>query len=86
MRITGLDHIVITTADIDKCIAFYAGILGLRHELKNGKHAFYFGLQKINIHCSVVVRHGALGAMQSIYLRDADGNLIEIAVYEKNSK
>ncbi len=42
MRITGLDHIVITTADIDKCIAFYAGVLGLRHELKNGKHAFYF--------------------------------------------
>lgn len=40
MRITGLDHIVITTANIDKCIAFYAGVLGLRHELKNGKHAF----------------------------------------------
>lgn len=129
MRITGLDHIVITTADIDKCIAFYAGVLGLRHELKNGKHAFYFGVQKINIHCrlaeflpaaqhptygsqdiclladrdictikaeieakgypieeGVVARQGALGAMQSIYLRDADGNLIEIAVYEKNSK
>lgn len=51
MRITGLDHIVITTANIDKCIAFYAGVLGLRHELKNGKHAFYFGVQKINIHC-----------------------------------
>lgn len=34
----------------------------------------------------VVARQGALGAMQSIYLRDADGNLIEIAVYEKNSK
>mgnify|MGYP003186251498 CR=1 FL=1 len=48
MRITGLDHIVITTANIDKCIAFYAGVLGLRHELKNGKHAFYFGVQKIN--------------------------------------
>ena len=121
MRITGLDHIVITTADMDKCIAFYAGVLGLRHELKNGKHAFYFGVQKINIHCrpaeflpaaqhptygsqdictikaeieakgypieeGVVARQGALGAMQSIYLRDADGNLIEIAVYEKNSK
>ncbi len=124
MNITGLDHLVITTQDIDKCIAFYEGILGLRHEVKNGKHAFYFGRQKINIHTrpaeflpaaahptygsqdlcllvegdidaikgeieakgypieeGVVLRHGALGEMHSIYLRDADGNLIEIAVY-----
>ncbi len=126
MHIKGLDHIVITTADIEKCIAFYVGVLGLRHEVENGKHAFYFGAQKINIHCKpaeflpaakhptygshdicliaegdiadikreitekeypieegIVKRHGALGKMQSIYLRDADGNLIEIAVYEK---
>lgn len=125
MHITGLDHIVITTADIEKCVAFYEGILGLRHEVKNGRHAFYFGAQKINIHCKpaeflpaalhptygsqdicliadgdieaikreievqgypleagIVPRHGALGAMQSIYLRDADGNLVEIAVYD----
>lgn len=124
MKITGLDHLVITTQNIDKCIAFYEGVLGLRHEVQNGRHAFYFGAQKINIHTSpaeflpaalqptygsqdlcliaegdinaikseieakgypveegVVLRHGALGAMQSIYLRDADGNLIEIAVY-----
>jgi len=124
MNITGLDHLVITTQDIDKCIAFYEGVLGLRHEVENGRHAFYFGRQKINIHTrpaeflpaaahptcgsqdlcllaeedidaikseleakgypveeGVVLRHGALGEMHSIYLRDADGNLIEIAVY-----
>ncbi len=124
MNITGLDHLVITTQDIDKCVAFYEGVLGLRHEVENGKHAFYFGRQKINIHTrpaeflpaavhptygsqdlcllaegdidaikseleakgcpieeGVVLRHGALGEMHSIYLRDADGNLIEIAVY-----
>lgn len=40
MRITGLDHIVITTADIYKCIAFYAGVLGLRHELKKWQACF----------------------------------------------
>lgn len=40
MRITGLDHIVITTANIDKCIAFYAGVLGLRHELKMASMLF----------------------------------------------
>ena len=126
MQITGLDHLVITTADIDKCIGFYAGVLGLRHEVKAGKHAFYFGQQKINVHCrpaeflpaalhptygsqdlcliaegdiyaiqeeikakgypletGVVERNGALGAMQSLYMRDADGNLIEIAVYKR---
>lgn len=125
MNITGLDHLVITTQNIDKCITFYEGVLGLRHEVKNGKHAFYFGRQKINIHTrpaeflpaaahptygsqdlcllaegdidaikseleakgypieeGVVLRHGALGEMHSIYLRDADGNLIEIAVYK----
>ena len=32
----------------------------------------------------VVARQGAHGAMQSIYLRDADGNLID-AVYEKRT-
>ena len=56
MHIKSLDHIVITTADIDKGYPIEEGI---------------------------VKRHGALGKMQSIYLRDADGNLIEIAVYEK---
>ena len=40
MRMTGLDHIVITTADIDKCIAFYAGVLGVRHELKMASMLF----------------------------------------------
>jgi catechol 2,3-dioxygenase-like lactoylglutathione lyase family enzyme len=28
-----------------------------------------------------VEREGALGAMDSVYLRDPDGNLIEIAAY-----
>lgn len=28
-----------------------------------------------------VTRHGALGEMQSLYLRDPDGNLIELAHY-----
>lgn len=51
MEITALDHIVITTADIKQCCAFYEGILGLNHEVINGHHAFYFGQQKINVHC-----------------------------------
>ena len=77
MRITGLDHIVITTANIDKCIAFYAGVLGLRHELKNGKHAFYFGVQKINIHCRPAeflptAQHPTYGSQDICLLADRD--------------
>lgn len=30
MRVTGLDHVSITTADLDASIAFYADLLGLR--------------------------------------------------------
>lgn len=30
---------------------------------------------------SIVERHGAHGAMQSLYLRDPDGNLVELSSY-----
>ena len=33
------------------------------------------------VELGVVQRTGACGAMDSIYLRDPDGNLIEISVY-----
>jgi catechol 2,3-dioxygenase-like lactoylglutathione lyase family enzyme len=29
-----------------------------------------------------VLRHGALGAMTSVYVRDPDGNLVEVAKYD----
>ena len=45
--IKSIDHMVITTADLDKCLHFYADLLG----------------------------------MDSIYMYDPDGNLVEIAVY-----
>ena len=35
------------------------------------------------IELGVVPRNGALGPMDSVYLRDPDGNLIEIAVYQE---
>ena len=124
MNVSGLDHIVLTTANLDACLAFYEGLLGFRAEKKNGRYALYFGAQKINIHTKpaeflpaaayplsgsldlcfaaegsaedayrelreknaplvseIVSRHGARGDMKSIYLRDPDGNLVELGFY-----
>lgn len=124
MQIKKLDHLVITTQDIDQCLHFYVDILGMELEHQQGRYALKFGNQKINIHrkkaeflpaaqnvtfgsqdicliaqddiqqlrqeieekgypieCGIVQRTGACGLMDSIYLRDPDGNLVEIGVY-----
>lgn len=121
--IRSFDHLVITTRDMKACIAFYCGLLGMRHEtFGEGRQAVAFGEQKFNLHDSSTVTdayaakptHGALdfclladrpldeviaalkakgakielgpvtrtGArfrIRSIYLRDPDGNLVEIS-------
>ena len=126
MKITDIDHFVLVTDDLQKCVEFYEGILGLEHVYEGGKHSLCFGSSKINIHTragefapfaarpsvgsadfclicedqsaqqlktelenkgvqielGVVSRMGARGAMQSIYLRDPEGNLVELGVYE----
>lgn len=49
--ISHIDHIVITTRDIEACIDFYTRILGMKLLTFNGnRKAFSFGQQKINIH------------------------------------
>ncbi len=122
MRITALDHLVLTVASIDATVAFYER-LGMRAEtFGDGRHALRFGAQKINLHeagseftphaarpvagsadlCFLVdgslaevaralaaagvaielgpvEREGAVGAMQSLYVRDPDGNLVELS-------
>lgn len=50
MKIRNLDHMVLTTADLDACIHFYADILGMQHRIDHGQHAFFYGMHKINIH------------------------------------
>ena len=44
IKITELDHIVLNVADIDRSLAFYTQVLGLRgeriHEFKEGKAGF----------------------------------------------
>jgi len=118
-----LDHLVLTTYDVEACQDFYTRVLGMRLEtFGNGRLAFHFGEQKINVHvrgreidpkahlpvpgsldlCFIaseglerviaqlneqrwpilegpVSRTGATGPIRSVYVRDPDLNLIEIA-------
>ncbi len=125
VTITGLDHLVLTVADLDRTIAFYQRVLGMQPvTFGQGRRALAFGHSKINLHqaghefdpraaqptpgsadlCLVtstslddvvvhlaangitieegpVLRTGARGPMTSVYIRDPDQNLIEIASY-----
>ncbi|WP_110708597.1 VOC family protein [Salinicola sp. CR57] len=123
MKISQLDHLVLTVADIDATCDFYGRALGMKRiAFGNGRSALVFGQQKINLHrhgqefepkahrpvpgsadlCFLsdtpleqVINHlkteqitiiegpvdrtGATGPIRSVYVRDPDGNLIEIA-------
>lgn len=118
-----IDHIVLATRDLDRCVDFYTRVLGMTLErYGEGRLALKFGDQKFNIHppgfdagikartptpgsldlCFLagrpldeiiahlaseqvaveegpVVRTGARFAIRSVYIRDPDENLIEIA-------
>lgn len=50
MKYKTIDHIVITTENLEACLHFYVDILGMRAEEKNGKYALFFGNQKFNSH------------------------------------
>jgi len=120
-----LDHLVLTTRDLDACVDFYTRVLGMTRETFGaGRIALRFGNQKINLHvqgkeidpkadvpmpgsldlCFIatislaevqrhlrahdgaivegpVTRTGAVGPIRSVYVRDPDRNLVEIAVY-----
>jgi catechol 2,3-dioxygenase-like lactoylglutathione lyase family enzyme len=46
-----LDHLVLTTINVEACKDFYTRILGMRAEsFGQGRLAFHFGEQKINVH------------------------------------
>lgn len=55
MRVTSLDHLVLTVRDIEQSAAFYVDALGMRHRVFTAtdgtrRHALSFGTQKINLH------------------------------------
>ncbi|MEI7178982.1 VOC family protein [Pectobacterium carotovorum] len=120
-----VDHLVLTCVDFAATRHFYVDVLQMREEtFANGRVAFHFGHQKINVHlrgaehepkahlpvpgsldlCFIasvpleqvmdhlarcrwqisegpVMRTGATQPIRSLYLRDPDLNLIEIAEY-----
>lgn len=46
-----IDHIVLTTRDLDRCVDFYTRVLGMKLErYGEGRLALKFGDQKFNIH------------------------------------
>ena len=51
MKITAIDHIVLTVTDMDRTVEFYCRTLGMQKEVfSNGRVALRFGQQKINLH------------------------------------
>lgn len=56
----------------DFCLIVEGDLQSVKDELE-AKHA--------PIISDIVERHGSQGAMQSIYLRDSDGNLVELSSY-----
>ncbi len=123
IELRGLDHLVLTVADVEATSRFYCDVLGMRATVfGNGRRALLFGTQKINLHqhgrefepraarptpgsadlCFIaqtpldevithlqrlgveiiegpVRRTGATGPIDSVYVRDPDLNLVEIA-------
>lgn len=121
--LASVDHIVLTTRDLERCLDFYTRVLGMSLEHYGERRiALKFGEHKFNVHppgfdagikaqvptpgsldlcfladctleeviskldsCGVpieegpVVRTGARFPIRSVYLRDPDGNLIEIS-------
>jgi catechol 2,3-dioxygenase-like lactoylglutathione lyase family enzyme len=122
MRITSLDHLVLTVADLDATVAFYERLGMACERFGDGRLALHFGRQKINLHLAgaefepharrpepgsadlcllvdepiaaveralgdagieievgPVQREGAQGPLESVYVRDPDGNLVELS-------
>jgi len=121
--IQSVDHIVLTTRDLERCLDFYTRVLGMRVErygenriaLRFGDHKFnvhppgfdagikariptpgsldlcfladrpldeviaHLKAQKVEIEEGPIVRTGARFPIRSVYIRDPDGNLIEIS-------
>ena len=121
--LASVDHIVLTTRNLERCLDFYTRVLGMTVERYGaGRFALKFGTHKFNVHppgfeadikarvptpgsldlcflaewpleqviahlkaCGVPIeegpcmRTGARFQISSVYIRDPDGNLVEIS-------
>jgi catechol 2,3-dioxygenase-like lactoylglutathione lyase family enzyme len=121
--LASVDHIVLTTANLERCLDFYTRVLGMKVERYGaGRIALTFGPHKFNVHppgfdasikarvptpgsldlcfladrpldqviahleaCRIPIeegpsiRTGARFQIRSVYVRDPDGNLVEIS-------
>ena len=74
--IKSFDHVVLTTRDLDRCIAFYTQALGMRLErFGEGRIALKFGEQKFNVHppgyeAGIKARHPTPGSLDLCFLAD----------------
>ncbi len=51
MKVVRLDHLVLTVRGIDRTVAFYSKVMGMRRQdFGDGRVALRFGDQKINLH------------------------------------
>jgi catechol 2,3-dioxygenase-like lactoylglutathione lyase family enzyme len=51
IAVAGMDHLVLTVASIERTVAFYGDVLGMRAEtFGDGRWALHFGTQKFNLH------------------------------------
>jgi catechol 2,3-dioxygenase-like lactoylglutathione lyase family enzyme len=123
MKVTGIDHLVLTVKDLNATCRFYATVLGMElMTFGENRQALACGSQRVNLHqagqeiepkahrptpgsgdlcfltdasledlmdhlhhCGVKIilgpvrRTGAVGEFLSVYFRDPDLNLIEVA-------
>jgi catechol 2,3-dioxygenase-like lactoylglutathione lyase family enzyme len=124
---TGIDHFVLTVADVEATCTFYEKLGGEAVTFGDDRKAVRFGDRKLNLHpadhrvaeyvaaaptpgsgdfCLVVEtpieavidhldevgidivtgpveRVGADGTLTSVYVRDPDGNLVELGAYDE---
>jgi catechol 2,3-dioxygenase-like lactoylglutathione lyase family enzyme len=88
--IKSLDHAVITTRDLEKCLAFYVQALGMQLEkFGEGRIALKFGQQKFNVHppgfeAGIKAAHPTAGSLDLCFLADCPLDAVIARMKEHN--
>jgi len=88
--IKSVDHIVLTTRDLDRCLDFYTRVLGMRVErYGQGRIALAFGEHKFNVHppgfdAGIKARTPTPGSLDLCFL--ADRPLDQVIAHLKREK